>query len=94
MYSRSAWGGPVDPFILIKFLPVTTDADPIVSMVIFEWKDENFIGVLPSPDAQQVCIYVMYTLRRSADASFRKSESANRNTSPIIATKLILESTS
>lgn len=53
MYSRSAWGGPVDPFILIKFLPVTTDADPIVSMVIFEWKDENFIGVLPSPDAQQ-----------------------------------------
>lgn len=54
MYSKSAWGGPVDPFILIKFLPQQSDQDPIVSLVVFEWKDEDLIGVYPSPDAPQV----------------------------------------
>lgn len=54
MYSKSAWGGPVDPFILIKFLPHQGDQDPIVSLVVFEWKDEDLIGVYPSPDAPQV----------------------------------------
>ena len=58
MYSRSDWGGPVDPFILIKFLNETVqgDDDPIVSFVIFEWRDEDFIRVYPSPDAQYVRI--------------------------------------
>jgi hypothetical protein len=56
MYSKSAWGGPVDPFILVKFTGTgRNDAeDPIVSLVIFEWKDEDLIGILPSPDAYQV----------------------------------------
>lgn len=50
MYSRSAWGGPVDPFIQVKFLNTTTkDKDPITSLVIFEWKDRNLIGI---PDAE------------------------------------------
>ncbi|KAI3398460.1 hypothetical protein diail_9141 [Diaporthe ilicicola] len=53
MYSKSAWGGPVDPFILIKFIPHEGDQDPIVSLVVFEWKDEDLIGVYPSPDAPQ-----------------------------------------
>lgn len=53
MYSKSAWGGPVDPFILLKFLPYTGDDDPVVSLVIFEWKDEDLIGVYPSADATQ-----------------------------------------
>jgi hypothetical protein len=47
MYSKSAWGGPTDPFILTVFPNVTIegDADPIVSLIIFEWRDEQFIGV-------------------------------------------------
>ena len=53
MYSRRSWGGSVDPFILTKFDKQTIegDADPIVSMVIFEWQDDEFVGVLPTPDA-------------------------------------------
>ena len=55
MYSRRAWGGSVDPFILTKFVKNTEaadDADPIVSLVIFEWRDEELIGVYPTVDAQ------------------------------------------
>lgn len=46
MYSRKAWGGSVDPFILTKFVqePQSGDSDPLVSLVIFEWSDENLIG--------------------------------------------------
>lgn len=54
MYSQQAWGGPVDPFILLKFLPYEGDQDPVVSLVIFEWKDEDLIGVYATPDATQV----------------------------------------
>jgi hypothetical protein len=55
MYSRTSWGGPVDPYILIKFTDVgkEEEGDPAVSLVVFEWKDEDFIGVLPSPDSMQ-----------------------------------------
>ncbi|KAB5557948.1 lung seven transmembrane receptor-domain-containing protein [Coniochaeta sp. 2T2.1] len=55
MYSQQAWGGPVDPFILVKFTDVGKDNgdDPIVSMVIFEWRDEDFIGVSTSPDSYE-----------------------------------------
>jgi hypothetical protein len=55
MYSKNAWGGPIDPFILVKFTDVGKDqeGDPIVSLVVFEWKDEEYIGILPSPDATQ-----------------------------------------
>ncbi|KAH7127699.1 lung seven transmembrane receptor-domain-containing protein [Dactylonectria macrodidyma] len=50
MYSRSSWGGPVDPFILVKFLNSTAKGkDPITSLVIFEWKDRNLVGI---PDAE------------------------------------------
>ena len=49
MYSARAWGGGTDPFILTKFLPYEAPAegaaeDPIVSFVVFEWKDEKYIG--------------------------------------------------
>ncbi|KAI2639572.1 lung seven transmembrane receptor-domain-containing protein [Hypomontagnella submonticulosa] len=55
MYSRSAWGGPVEPFIETIFPNKTVegDDDPIVSLVIFEWKDQDLIGVLPKPDSLQ-----------------------------------------
>ncbi|RYP31160.1 hypothetical protein DL767_005913 [Monosporascus sp. MG133] len=53
MYSRSAWGGPVDPFILAVFPNTTIEGveDPIVSLIIFEWKDYDLIGVYPQPDS-------------------------------------------
>lgn len=55
MYSRKAWGGAVDPFILTKFIksPEGTTGDPIASLVIYEWKDEPLIGILP-PDGSKV----------------------------------------
>ncbi|TPX08962.1 uncharacterized protein E0L32_009541 [Thyridium curvatum] len=53
MYARKTWGGPVDPFILLKFDKYEGEADATVSLVIFEWKDEKFIGVYPSEDAVQ-----------------------------------------
>jgi hypothetical protein len=56
MYSKAAWGGPVDPFILTVFPNDTIkgDDDPIVSLVIFEWKDQDLIGVYPNPEAFSV----------------------------------------
>ncbi|KAK7953589.1 membrane protein (ptm1)-like protein [Apiospora saccharicola] len=45
MYNKKAWGGPTEPFILTKFLPVKGDADPIVSFVVFEYKDDDFVGI-------------------------------------------------
>ncbi|KAE8444865.1 hypothetical protein EG329_014113 [Mollisiaceae sp. DMI_Dod_QoI] len=55
MYSRNTWGGAVEPHILVKFIKnnVEDDSDPIASMVIFEWKDYDLIGVLPTPDSMQ-----------------------------------------
>lgn len=49
MYSKKAWGGSVDPFILVKFLPDHTegDSDPVASVIIFEWQDEGLIGRRP-----------------------------------------------
>ncbi|EJP64805.1 Transmembrane receptor, eukaryota [Beauveria bassiana ARSEF 2860] len=53
MYSKKSWGGPVDPFILVKFLNNTLPQgdDPTVSLVIFEWKDKSFVGV-PSENGE------------------------------------------
>ncbi|KAF9875643.1 hypothetical protein CkaCkLH20_07024 [Colletotrichum karsti] len=54
MYSRTAWGGPVDPYINVMFLPkqAPADQDPTVSLVIFEWRDEELIGVRETPDSE------------------------------------------
>jgi len=56
MYSKSAWGGAVEPFILTKFIKTTPegDEDPLVSLVVFEWRDEDLVGVWPSEDAPKV----------------------------------------
>lgn len=47
MYSKSDWGGSVDPFISVIFpnKTVLADTDPKVSLIIFEWRDEGLIGV-------------------------------------------------
>lgn len=53
MYSRKAWGGSVDPFILVKFTKSdSAESDPLASLVIFEWNDENLIGRYRSDDAE------------------------------------------
>jgi len=45
MYSRKAWGGSVDPFILVKFTKSNVpEGDPLASLIIFEWNDEELIG--------------------------------------------------
>jgi hypothetical protein len=58
MYDRKTWGGAVDPHILVKFIKNTVedDSDPIASMIIFEWKDYDLIGVLPTADSIQVSL--------------------------------------
>ena len=40
-------GGDVDPHILVKWVKqdVPEGSDPIASMIIFEWKDYDLIGV-------------------------------------------------
>lgn len=55
MYNKADWGGAVDPFIMVNFdkVTVTDDSDPVVSLVIFEWKDEELIGVT-MPDSDRV----------------------------------------
>ncbi len=48
MYSRKSWGGSMDPFILTKFIKpkdANKQDDPLVSFVIFEWQDNDLIGV-------------------------------------------------
>jgi len=49
MYSKSAWGGPVDPFILVKFTDVGKDLgdDPLASLLMVEWMDLDYVGITP-----------------------------------------------
>ncbi|OBT61341.1 hypothetical protein VE03_09318 [Pseudogymnoascus sp. 23342-1-I1] len=48
MYSRKSWGGNVDPYILVKFMkPPAEQKAASVSLVIFEWKDEELVGRFP-----------------------------------------------
>lgn len=56
MYSRKAWGGSVDPFILAKFIQNSqpNDGNPLVSLVIFEWDDKDLLGK-PVSDDTEVC---------------------------------------
>lgn len=50
MYSRTAWGGDIDPFILVRFNKVEDEGDHMSSLVIFEWKDQDFVLFQPTPD--------------------------------------------
>ncbi|KAI7462567.1 integral membrane protein [Hortaea werneckii] len=47
MYSRKSWGGNTEPFIMTKFLKpddIAEGADPLVSFVVFEWRDQALVG--------------------------------------------------
>lgn len=49
----------MDPFILVKFAKTAaTEADPLASLVIFEWSDEELIG-LPTDDDTEVRSYAV-----------------------------------
>lgn len=63
MWSRKSWGGDIDPFIAVNFRP-KPDAhdDEIVSLLIFEWEDGNYLGRLPSKDSEEVCTLPNYLL--------------------------------
>ncbi|KAK4106740.1 hypothetical protein N658DRAFT_491366 [Parathielavia hyrcaniae] len=58
MYSKSAWGGPVDPFVHVKFTDVGKDQgdDPVVSLLIFDWMDQSLLDVIPDdPERAHIC---------------------------------------
>jgi hypothetical protein len=58
MYSKNSWGGPVDPFIHVKFTGVGKDEgdDPVVSLLIFDWMDQDYLDVLPGgKDMATIC---------------------------------------
>ena len=60
MYSKKSWGGDVNPYILTKLNkdPPPDDQDAFVSVVVFEYRDQDLIGVWPSEDATQVCLHL------------------------------------
>lgn len=53
MYSKKGWGGDTDPYIETTLKKIPEDSDSFVSLVIFEFRDEDLIGVWPSPDAPE-----------------------------------------
>ena len=61
MYSRKAWGGGVEPYILAKFVKYQPngeqdDADPVIAAAIFEYSENELLGK-ESPSAPgQVCV--------------------------------------
>jgi len=63
------WGGPVDPYIQVNFEKVTVqdDSDPMVSLIIFEWKDEELIG-RKLPGSENVCLLRRHDTVLAADS--------------------------
>ncbi|EEP80129.1 conserved hypothetical protein [Uncinocarpus reesii 1704] len=55
MYGKKAWGGDVDPFIHVTLnkLP-PKEPSPMMSLVIFEWKDEGLIGRYAAGDKNKI----------------------------------------
>jgi hypothetical protein len=45
MYSKSAMGGNIDPYINVIFPPIKGDEPQIVSLVIFAWTDVLDVGI-------------------------------------------------
>lgn len=67
----------MDPFILTRFSqdPEAGDSDPLVSLVIFEWNDEDLIGKSISGDPEVGLLHwIVFSEKGSAF-----SKSANRN---------------
>lgn len=55
MYGRKAWGGDVEPYIHVRIEKVPEkDHTPLMSLIIFEWKDEGLIGRFAPGDKDKV----------------------------------------
>ncbi|KAI1938870.1 Membrane protein ptm1 [Ophidiomyces ophidiicola] len=55
MYGKKAWGGNVDPYIQVKLLKLPPkEPTPLMSLVIFEWKDEGLIGRFAPDDKDRI----------------------------------------
>lgn len=55
MYSKKAWGGNIDSsFILVTFPKVEVEdgGDPAAALLIYEFRDQKFIGV-PDPQSER-----------------------------------------
>lgn len=75
MYSRKSWGGTVNPYILTKLVkPDNTPEgqDPVVSMVVFEWKDKPLIGKPLESEGTADRVYICD--QGSVDAGYCASE--------------------
>ncbi|KAF8451784.1 lung seven transmembrane receptor-domain-containing protein [Terfezia claveryi] len=54
MWSKKSWGGEIDPFIAVNFkAKPDSHGDKIVSLLIFEWEDANYLGRFPSEDSEE-----------------------------------------
>ena len=53
MYDRNSWGGSLEPFISVDFDKQASEGneDPIVSIIVFEWNDEEYVGRYAMVDA-------------------------------------------
>ncbi|KAK4123916.1 hypothetical protein N657DRAFT_681029 [Parathielavia appendiculata] len=95
MYSKSSWGGPVDPFIHVKFTDVGKDKgdDPVVSLLIFDWMDQDFLDVIPDdPERAHICNqdYVDAGMCNKTDiGEFMVSPNATAQSRNVILTKAI-----
>jgi len=54
MYSKTQWGGAIDPFILVTFVKDDSPPDRTVSLIIFEYRDKNLLGKPIGDDPDQV----------------------------------------
>jgi hypothetical protein len=55
MYSKTQWGGAVDPFILVALVKDDSPPDRTVSLIIFEYRDKNLLGKPIGDDPDEVC---------------------------------------
>ncbi|KAI5284144.1 hypothetical protein KEM52_003054, partial [Ascosphaera acerosa] len=56
VYDKKSWWGSIDPHISVTFDKATPKAvegqqDPLVSLIIFEWKDRHLIGSIKSNES-------------------------------------------
>lgn len=73
MYSKKAWGGSVDPYILVKFMPDSSiQDDPLASLIIFEWQDEELIGQYP-PNADEYSLKTYICRQPEVDVGMCKT---------------------
>jgi hypothetical protein len=82
MYSQASWGGSVNPYITIKLDNNTQlgNKDSLVSVLAFEWKDQDLIGIeRVQNDVKTVCM--IFRRKKIADYINRRSFSVSKATS-------------